>query len=68
MNFFKKWYTYQKERFPILVYGLYCFCVVFATFCYSNYSIQNNNPNYFLLIPMFIVSILQFLMVRIIIF
>ena len=67
MNFFKKWYIYQKERFPILTYGLYCFCVVFATFCFSNsYLINNNFINYKLLIPMFIVAILQFLMVRII--
>jgi len=36
MNFLKKWYTYQKERFPVLTYGLYCFTIVFGTFCYSN--------------------------------
>ncbi len=37
MNQIKKWYTYQKERFPVLVYGLYVFCIVFATFCFFNY-------------------------------
>ncbi len=37
MNFLKKWYTYQKERFPVLVYGLYIFCIVFGVFCYTNY-------------------------------
>ncbi len=79
MNFLKKWYTYQKERFPLLSYGLYCFCLVFGTFCYSNYIAKMNlekiifdvDPgpyliNFYLLIPMFIVGLLQFLMVRII--
>ena len=72
MNFLKKWYTYQKERFPIITYGLYCFCIVFGAFCFSNYyeaSILNANldgANYLILIPMFIVGFLQFLMVRII--
>ena len=79
MNFYKKWYTYQKERFPVLTYGLYCFCLVFGTFCFSNYVSKENikmlifnvDPgqyviNFYLLIPMFIVGLLQFLMVRII--
>lgn len=72
MNFFKKWYTYQKERFPILTYGLYCFCIVFGTFCFCSCTtccnlIDNScDLNYYLLIPMFFVGILQFLMVRII--
>ena len=72
MNFLKKWYTYQKERFPILTYGLYCFCIVFGTFCFSSCCTRCNilgdecALNYTLLIPMFIVGILQFLMVRII--
>ena len=37
MNFLKKWYTYQKERFPILTFALYVFCIVFATFCFCHY-------------------------------
>ena len=32
MNIIKKWYTYQKERFPVLVYGLYILAIVFAIF------------------------------------
>lgn len=72
MNFFKKWYTYQKERFPVLTYGLYCFCVVFGTFCFCNFVAKNDvapesyTINYYLLIPMFIVALLQFLMVRVV--
>ena len=34
MNFFKKWYTYQKERFPVLVYGAYILCIVVGVFFY----------------------------------
>ena len=79
MNFFKKWYTYQKERFPIMVYGLYMFCIVFAVFCFSNYFgkmyyetlVFSVDPGpykieYIKLIPMFVVAFLQFLMVRIV--
>ena len=66
MNFFKKWYTYQKERFPVGVYGLYIFCIVFAVFCYCNYMNKIEEIKYWLLIPMFIFSFLQFLMVRIV--
>lgn len=79
MNFFKKWYTYQKERFPIMVYGLYMFCIVFAVFCFSNYFgkmyyetlVFIEDPGaykieYIKIIPMFVVAFLQFLMVRII--
>ena len=78
MTFLKKWYTYQKERFPLLTYGLYCFCIVFGTFCFCSYYAKTNYEiavfnsnfgitanNYYLLIPMFIVGFLQFLMVRI---
>lgn len=49
-NFLKKWYTYQKERFPILVYGLYVFCIVFAVFCFYNFYgkiYYNNNLSNF---------------------
>ena len=80
MNQIKKWYTYQKERFPVLVYGLYVFCIVFATFCYSYYYynaviltspipttmyLESTGIQYIKLIPMFLVAFLQFLMVRI---
>ena len=30
MSFFKKLYIYQKERFPILIYGIYIFCIAFS--------------------------------------
>lgn len=66
MNFFKKWYTYQKERFPILVYGIYVFSIVFATFFFCNYYRNISQINFKIMIPMFIVAFLQFLMVRII--
>jgi 4-hydroxybenzoate polyprenyltransferase len=64
MSFFKKWYTYQKERFPVLKYGTYIFSIVFAVFFYC--SNKTSSFNYILLVPMFIVAFLQFLMVRII--
>ena len=51
MGFFKKWYTYQKERFPVGVYGLYIFCIVFAVFCYCNYMNKVEDIKYWLLIP-----------------
>lgn len=82
MNFVKKWYTYQKERFPILIYGIYILAIVIATFCYNSYVapktyesmlklVMSVEPepyvlNYYKIIPMFIVAFLQFLMVRII--
>ena len=79
MSFFKKWYTYQKERFPVLIYGLYVFCIVFAVFCFCNYSAKMYHAslifiqypgefviNYYNLIPMFIVAFLQFLIIRIV--
>lgn len=79
MNFFKKWYTYQKERFPVVMFGLYIFSIVFAVFCFSNASNEMLMNNYKIIldtsminevewlkiIPMFIVAFLQFLMVRI---
>jgi len=79
MNFFKKWYTYQKERFPVVMFGLYIFSIVFAVFCFSNASNELLMNNYKIIldtaminkvewlkiIPMFIVAFLQFLMVRI---
>lgn len=44
MNFLKKWYTYQKERFPVLTFALYIFCIAFATFCINNYWGNINYP------------------------
>lgn len=61
MSFFRKWYTYQKERFPLTTYGLYIFSIVFGTFCFATES-----KNWIMLIPMFVVALLQFLMVRIV--
>ena len=65
MNFFKKWYTYQKERFPVLAYGLYILCLTFATFFYNTKMLEIES-NVGVFIVMFVVSFLQFLMVRII--
>lgn len=64
MSFLKKWYIYQKERFPLPIYCIYIFCIVFAIFCYSNY-MGNLEINYYKLIPMFLVGILQFIIIRI---
>ena len=64
MSFFKKLYIYQKERFPILIYGIYIFCIAFAVFCFCNYS-GNLEINYYKLIPMFFVAFLQFFIIRI---
>ena len=82
MKFFKKWYTYQKERFPVLMYGIYIFSIVFSTYCFTSWlgrnlffngSLMNivsvNNPSeikWSTILIMFIVAFLQFLMVRII--
>ncbi len=76
MNFFKKWYIYQKERFPILIYGTYVLAVTFAVFAFNNFLVKTEFENNVLtktaviewkiIIPMFIVAFLQFLMVRII--
>ena len=79
MNFFKKWYTYQKERFPVLMYGIYIFAIVFSTYCFVSslslhdyqllHLIGKNKPFEFewnVVGIMFIVAFLQFLMVRIV--
>ena len=65
MNFFKKWYTYQKERFPVLAYGLYILCLTFATFFYNTKMLEIES-SVGVFIVMFVVAFLQFLMVRII--
>ena len=65
MNFFKKWYTYQKERFPVPVYGLYILCLTFATFFYNTKMLEIES-SVGIFIVMFVVAFLQFLMVRII--
>ncbi len=64
MGFIKKWYTYQKERFPVATYGIYIFSIVFGTFCFA--IDKTYNPNWIMLLPMFAVVFLQFLMVRIV--
>jgi 4-hydroxybenzoate polyprenyltransferase len=72
MSFFKKWYTYQKERFPVVAYGSYVFAIAFATYCfvsaeYIRFSlIESFVFNWKILLVMFFVGLLQFLMVRII--
>ena len=70
MKFIKKWYTYQKERFPVIVYGTYMLVVVFATFCVAYFSkFQVNlatNREWIKILPMFIGAFLQFLMIRIV--
>ena len=86
MTFLKKWYIYQKERFPVLIYGIYILAIVIGTFVICNITSFNaerkilmNNPYSYLMgaptshiipwikiIPMYIVTFLQFLMVRII--
>ena len=65
MNFFKKWYTYQKERFPIATYGLYILCLTFAAFFYNTKMLEIES-NVGVFITMFVVAFLQVLMVRII--
>ncbi len=80
MTFLKKWYIYQKERFPILVYMLYVFCIIFGVFCASNYFgehvqdilngvVQDGVTSYIIkfykMFPMFIVGLLGFLCIRI---
>lgn len=65
MNFFKKWYTYQKERFPVATYGLYILCLSFAAFFYNTKMLETES-NVVVFITMFVVAFLQFLMVRII--
>ena len=65
MNFFNKWYTYQKERFPIATYGIYILCLAFAAFFY-NTRMLGIESNVGVFITMFVVTFLQFLMVRII--
>lgn len=78
MNFIKKWYTYQKERFPVLMYGTYIASIVFAIYCcclyYAplfKYTVYSADAVKFVekwttVIPMFVVAFLQFLMVRIV--
>ena len=72
MNFFKKWYTYQKERFPVLAFGSYVFAIAFATYCFSNsefnkvYPLATSFFDWKIILTMFVLGLLQFLMVRII--
>ena len=66
MNFLKKWYTYQKERFPLLAYGTYIFAIVCGTYCITTSHIAQFSFEWKYIIAMFCVALLQFLMVRII--
>lgn len=71
MKFFKKWYIYQKERFPILIYGTYMLTVVLAIFFVTNYlkspnELTKDKLEWIKIIPMFAVAFLQFLMIRIV--
>ena len=43
MKFIKKWYTYQKERFPVLTFSTYIFAIVFAIFCMGNFLVLNHD-------------------------
>lgn len=63
MSFIKKWYTYQKERFPIIVFGIYILSIVIAVYGFAKSYVD---INYITVLPMFIVAFLQFLMVRIV--
>lgn len=82
MEFLKKWYIYQKERFPVLKYGAYIFVIIFGEYCFINWLSRFNSSNlsspylietsnafkldWKIVISMFMVAFLQFLMVRII--
>lgn len=66
MNFLKKWYTYQKERFPLLAYGTYIFAIVFGIYCITTSHTTQFSFEWKYIIAMFCVALLQFLMVRII--
>ena len=50
VNFFKKWYIYQKERFPVLVYGIYILAIILAAFKFGyacqGYNIRSNIRSY----------------------
>lgn len=65
MSFLKKWYTYQKERFPILTFGIYVLSIVIAVFSYTNSKVTRA-VDYMIILPMFLVTFLQFLMTRIV--
>lgn len=66
MNNIKKWYTYQKERFPVVLYGVYVLAIVYFVFSFCSYFIGAESIEYMLLIPIFIVTFLQLFMVRIV--
>ena len=66
MDFFKKWYIYQKERFPVIAFGIYVFAIIFATYCVASNLVGYFEFNWGKIGLMFIVIFLQFLMVRIV--
>ena len=78
-NFIQRAYVYQKERFPVLMFGFYILCIVIGVFFITDHYILDEIVkedsgifnleyirNYYKLIPMFIVGFLQFFMVRIV--
>lgn len=76
----RRLYVYQKERFPVIVFCLYIFCIAIGIFFITDaYAAKESgkflsngvdtiyyNRNYLNLIPMFVVGILQFFMARVI--
>ena len=67
-NFFQKWNTYQKERFPVAVFSIYVLCLTWAAFFFNKNlnSIFDTSINIGVFIVMFVVAFVQFLMARIV--
>lgn len=67
-NFFQKWYTYQKERFPVAVFAVYVFCLTWAAFFFNKNlnTLLDGSINAGIFAVMFVVAILQFLITRIV--
>ena len=67
-NFFQRWNTYQKERFPLAVFSVYIFCLTWATFFFNKNlnTLLDKTVNVGVFVLMFVVAIAQFLMARIV--
>jgi len=67
-NFFQRWNTYQKERFPLAVFSVYIFCLTWATFFFNKNlnTLLDKTVNVGVFVVMFVVAIAQFLMARIV--
>ena len=67
-NFFQRWNTYQKERFPLAVFSVYIFCLTWATFFFNKNlnTLLDETVNVGVFVVMFVVAIAQFLMARIV--